>query len=230
MSERKAKILIIEDEAEIRRFLRISLEAHGYAVVESRFGEEGLAFCAKEHPDVVVLDLGLPDIDGQDALVRLREWSSVPVVVLSVRSDEQEKVTALDAGANDYVTKPFGISELLARIRALLRGAQAERDSLPQFHAGDITIDYVARTVSVAGNPVHLSRKEYKLLQLLARHAGQVLTHQQILDHVWGEDHRGDTHYLRVLVGHLRQKLGDQPAAPRYLVTEQGIGYRFIAE
>ncbi len=230
MSEEKAKILIIEDEAEIRRFLRISLEAHGYSVVESRLGEEGLALCAKENPDVMVLDLGLPDVDGQDVLVRLREWSKVPVVVLSVRSDEQEKVTALDAGANDYVTKPFGISELLARIRALLRGAHAERESLPQFSAGDITIDYVARTVSVGGKPIHLSRKEYKLLQLLSRHAGQVLTHQQILDHVWGQGHREDTHYLRVLVGHLRQKLGDPPSAPKHIVTEQGVGYRFVAE
>jgi len=230
MTERKPKVLIIEDEPEIRRFLRISLEAHGYVVVESRLGEEGLGLCAKERPDVVVLDLGLPDIDGQAVLARLREWSTVPVVVLSVRSDEQEKVTALDAGANDYVTKPFGISELLARIRGLLRSAQAERDSLPRFQAGEIAIDYVARTVCVSGSPIHLSRKEYKLLQMLTRHAGQVLTHQQILDHVWGEGHRGDTHYLRVLVGHLRQKLGDQPAAPKYIVTEPGIGYRFIAE
>lgn len=224
----KGRILIIEDEAQIRKFLRISLVAHGFAIGEARLGEDGLAVCAAEPPDLVILDLGLPDIDGLELISRLREWSTVPIIVLSVRSDEAEKVQALDRGANDYVTKPFGISELMARIRALLRSRTTPVRDEAAFRFDDLEIDLSRRKVKVAGCDVHLSRKEYKLLRLLATHAGQVLTHQQILREVWGPAHATDTHYLRVLIGHLRQKLGDEPSRPRYIVTEQGVGYRLI--
>lgn len=228
MSETDARILIIEDEAPIRRFLKISLESQGYRVIEARRGEEGVAMAADCAPHLVVLDLGLPDMDGQELIRRLREWTDVPILVLSVRADENEKVRALDAGANDYVTKPAGISELMARVRVLLR--QRERnDSDPAIYAHDrLRVDLARREVTVDGSLVHLTRKEYELLRLLVRHAGRVVTHPALLRELWGPTPAAETHYLRVLVSGLRQKLGDDPAEPRYIVTEQGVGYRLL--
>jgi two-component system KDP operon response regulator KdpE len=177
-------------------------------------------------PHLVVLDLGLPDIDGQDFILRLREWSQVPVIVLSVRASEKEKVQALDAGANDYVTKPFGISELMARIRVVLRSQQEVTSTPAIFDADGLRIDLARREVSVDGEVIYLSKKEYELLRLLIHYPGQVLTHQQILREIWGPAQQDETHYLRVLVGQLRQKLGDDPMRPRFIVTVQGVGYR----
>lgn len=226
MSEAQATILVVEDEDQIRKFLRISLEAQEYNVCEARLGADGLAICASTPPDLVILDLGLPDMDGQQFIIRLREWSQVPVIVLSVRASEAEKVTALDAGANDYVTKPFGISELIARIRVLLRGIEGLDMSRTEFNLNGLHINLLQREVTVDNVVVHLSKKEYALLLLLCESPGQVLTHQQILREIWGPAQQHETHYLRVLVGQLRNKLGDDPACPRYIVTVQGVGYR----
>lgn len=225
-----SKILLVEDEAQIRKFLRISLEAHGFTVLEARLASDGLNLAADEKPDLVILDLGLPDMDGKDFITRLREWSVMPIIVLSVRSDEAEKVEALDAGANDYVTKPFGISELMARIRAMLRmrSEEIKAEDSSVFESGELRVDLATRTVTMDGKLVQLSRKEYDLLKLLVNHAGQVLTHQQIMRMIWGPSREEETHHLRVLIGHLRQKLGDQPTRPRYILTEQGVGYRLL--
>jgi two-component system KDP operon response regulator KdpE len=225
MNETPQTIVIAEDDAQIRKFLRISLEAHGYTIVEARLGEEALKLCVDSHPDLVVLDLGLPDIDGQTVIERLREWSPVPVIVLSVRDSEREKVRALDAGANDYITKPFGISELMARIRVLLR-KDPSVNAPPVFESNGLRVDRAYRRVTVDGQPVHLSKKEYELLRLLTVSAGRVLTHQYILREVWGPERQAETHHLRVLVQQLRQKLGDEPTHPRFIVTVQGVGYR----
>lgn len=219
-------ILIIEDDAQIRKFLRISLEANRFDVLEARLGEDGVSRCAEESPDLVILDLGLPDIDGQDVIGRLREWTQVPIIVLSVRSDDMDKVAALDMGANDYVTKPFSITELMARIRVLLRKPEpAEEESL--YRAGDLEVDLAKRRVCLAGRELNVSPKEYALLRCLVRRGGGVLTHEELLRAVWGPAHVEDVHYLRVLVNHLRQKLHEEPSRPRYIHTVQGIGYRF---
>ncbi|MGA4641862.1 response regulator [Stutzerimonas stutzeri] len=230
MSGDSASVLIIDDEPQIRKFLRISLASQGYRVLESTDGRDGLARAALEQPDLVVLDLGLPDMDGQDVLGELRSWTRVPVIVLSVRSCEAEKVRALDAGANDYVTKPFGIQEFLARVRALLRLPQSTTNSPGQVLCGALCIDLAFRRVSLGERMVSLTRKEYAVLAELARHAGRVVTQQHLLKIVWGPSHAGDSHYLRVVIGHLRQKLGDDPAAPRFIVTEAGVGYRLISD
>ncbi|MCJ0879228.1 response regulator [Pseudomonas sp. JI-2] len=230
MSGDSASVLIIDDEPQIRKFLRISLASQGYRVLESTDGRDGLARAALEQPDLVVLDLGLPDMDGQDVLGELRSWTRVPVIVLSVRSSEAEKVRALDAGANDYVTKPFGIQEFLARVRALLRLPQSTTNSPGQVLCGALCIDLAFRRVSLGERVVSLTKKEYALLAELARHAGRVVTQQHLLKIVWGPSHAGDSHYLRVVIGHLRQKLGDDPAAPRFIVTEAGVGYRLISD
>ncbi len=219
-------ILIVEDEAQIRKFLRISLEAHDYDVHEARLGEDGLQLCPAIPLDLIILDLGLPDMDGQMFISRLREWSQTPIIVLSVRANEAEKVQALDAGANDYVTKPFGISELIARIRVVLRSNEGTTSTPTVFDSQGLRIDLSQREVSVDDKPVHLSKKEYDLLRLLIANNGQVLTHRQILREIWGPNRQDDTHYLRVLVGQLRGKLGDNPASPRFIVTVQGVGYR----
>ena len=229
MSEESRRILVVEDEDQIRKFLRISLEAHGYEVVEERLAGAGLESLAALEPCLVILDLGLPDMDGQKFIERVREWSEVPIIVLSVRSRESDKVAALDAGANDYVTKPFGISELMARVRAVLRGSTSQAREQSSFESGDLRVDLASREVRVSGRPVHLSRKEYSLLLLFISHPGQVLTHRQILREVWSPRQESQTHYLRVLVGQLRQKLGDDPTNPSHIATEQGVGYRFIA-
>lgn len=219
-------VLVIDDEAQIRKFLRISLCAQGYRVLEAGSGREGLEQAALGRPDLVVLDLGLPDLDGQQVLRELREWSQVPVLVLSVRAGEGEKVQALDAGANDYVIKPFGIQEFLARVRVLLRQSQTDQQPAVQVRTGDLLVDFAYRRVLLAEQEVPLTRKEYAVLALLARHLGRVVTQQQLLKDVWGPSHADDSHYLRIVIGHLRQKLADDPAAPRLIVTEPGVGYR----
>ncbi|MBU1333112.1 MAG: response regulator [Gammaproteobacteria bacterium] len=227
MNTNASTLLVIDDEPQIRKFLRISLSAQGYRVVEAANGREGLEQAALVQPDLVVLDLGLPDLDGQEVLRELREWSSVPVLVLSVRASEGEKVLALDGGANDYVTKPFGIQEFLARVRVLLRQAgEGEPQREARVDSGDLSVDFAYRRVSLAGQEIALTRKEYAVLALLARHLGRVVTQQQLLRDIWGPSHAEDSHYLRVVVGHLRHKLGDDPAAPRFIVTEAGVGYR----
>ena len=225
MTDVLPRILVVDDEAQIRKFLRIGLEASAYVVSEARTGAEALAAAGAGLPDLIVLDLGLPDMDGVDVIRRLREWASTPILVLSVRSTEAQKVTALDAGANDYLTKPFGVSELLARCRVLLRNQAGTLDQAV-LECGELSIDRPARVVRLAGVEVHLSPKEYALLNLLASNRGKILTHQALLRQIWGETHERDTHYLRVLIGHLRLKLADDPAQPRYIVTDQGVGYR----
>ncbi|MGI4836966.1 MAG: response regulator [Janthinobacterium lividum] len=222
-------ILVIDDEPQIRKFLRISLSSQGYRVIEAANGEEGLTQAALASPALIVLDLGLPDMDGQAVLRELRQWSAVPVLVLSVRAGEGDKVEALDGGANDYVSKPFGIQEFLARVRVLLRqAAVVPVSSAAILTRGELSIDLASRQVSLAGLAVTLTRKEYALLALLAQHAGRVLTQQQLLKDIWGPSHAEDSHYLRIVVGHLRHKLGDDPTAPRYIVTEPGVGYRLL--
>jgi two-component system KDP operon response regulator KdpE len=223
----RTKILLIDDEPQIRRFLGISLRAQGYEVVEAATGAEGLELLATGAPDVLILDLGLPDMDGQEVLSTLRAWSSVPVIVLSVRANESEKVRALDAGANDYVTKPFGVQELSARIRNLLR-LKPEDDAAAVFDDGHLRIDLARRQIALDGVPVVMGRKEWMLLALLMRHAGRVVTQPQLLKELWGPTHQEDTHYLRILVGKLRAKLGDDASAARYVQTESGVGLRFV--
>lgn len=224
------RILVIDDERQIRRFLRISLASQGFEVIEAEQGAEGLARAVAERPDLVLLDLGLPDVDGQEVLEALRAQSEVPVIVVSVREREGEKVRALDAGANDYVTKPFGIQELLARIRALLRHQARERgESLAErFAGGALRIDLGQRRVCLAAAPVRLTPKEYAVLERLCRHAGRVVTQTQLLREVWGPSHADDTHYLRIVISKLRHKLGDDPQAPLLLQTEAGVGYRLL--
>jgi two-component system KDP operon response regulator KdpE len=225
-----ARILVIDDEPQIRRFLDISLRAQGHAVWQADNGRDGLALLATHGADLVVLDLGLPDMDGHEVLRELRGWSAVPVLVLSVRADEAGKVAALDAGANDYVTKPFGTPELMARIRALLRDAAgATQAAAAVYDDGRLRVDMGLREVTLDGQPLTLTRKEYALLALLARHAGRVVTQPQLLREVWGPTHQEDTHYLRIVVGKLRQKLGDDAASPRWIVTEPGVGLRLRA-
>ncbi|MGV8961728.1 MAG: response regulator [Stenotrophomonas sp.] len=223
-----ARVLVIDDEPQIRRFLDISLRTQGYRVLQAGDGHTGLALLATEGAELVILDLGLPDMEGHHVLAELRQWSQVPVIMLTVRADEAEKVRALDSGANDYVTKPFGIQELMARIRALLRTHSLSSEGrLPQFDDGHLQIDLLRREVRVQGAAVALTRKEYALLSLLLRNAGRVVTQPQILQEVWGPSHQHDTHYLRILVGKLRHKLGDSALDSRYLFTEPGVGLRF---
>jgi two-component system, OmpR family, KDP operon response regulator KdpE len=228
-AEGLSRILVIDDEPQIRKFLRISLNAYGYEVIEAVRGEDGVAKCATETPDLVILDLGLPDLDGREVIARIREWSKVPIIVLSVRAAEDEKVAALDRGADDYVTKPFGIQELLARVRATLRARYQDGEPPPAVvKVGELTIDIPRRRVRMAGAEIRLSRKEFAILRLLAQHAGRIVTHQQLLREVWGPAHEHETHYLRIYTGHLRQKLGDDPADPRYISNEPGVGYRLL--
>ncbi|WP_422507755.1 response regulator transcription factor [Stenotrophomonas sp. GZD-301] len=223
-----ARVLVIDDEAQIRRFLDISLRAQGYAVQQAASGQEGLALLATDGSDLVILDIGLPDMEGHQVLAELRQWSQVPVIMLTVRAGEAEKVRALDNGANDYVTKPFGTQELMARVRALLRARTVTGDgALPHFDDGHLHIDLARREVHLDGAPVALTRKEYALLSLLLRNAGRVVTQPQILAEIWGPTHQHDTHYLRILVGKLRHKLGDSALDSRYLFTEPGVGLRF---
>ncbi|MCK7594238.1 response regulator transcription factor [Pseudomarimonas salicorniae] len=227
--QRAARILVVDDEPQIRRFLEIGLRAQGYCVQLARSGQEGLEALALNGADLVVLDMGLPDRDGLEVLAALREWSTVPVIMLTVRADESDKVAALDAGANDYVTKPFGVQELMARVRALLRSRPAGEEGPAAYEYRGLRIDPARREVSVDGVAVSLTRKEFALLAVLARHAGRVVTQPQLLREVWGDSHSHDTHYLRIVVGRLRQKLGDSATAPRWLVTEPGVGLKLLA-
>ena len=224
-------ILVIEDESPIRKFLRVSLTGQEYRIEEAETGKQGLVLAASQPPDLLILDLGLPDMDGLDVLRSLREWLSAPVIVLSARGQERDKVAALDAGADDYLTKPFGVGELLARVRVAFRhSSRAEGKAEPKFTVGDLTVDLAARRVFVGEREVHLTPLEYKLLSLLVQHAGKVLTHRQLLKEVWGPHQVGEVHYLRVFMAGLRRKLEADPAQPRYLLTEQGIGYRLAGE
>jgi two-component system KDP operon response regulator KdpE len=226
VTEPLIRVLIVDDEPQIRRFLRTSLIAHGYRVSEASCGREALTLATTERPECVLLDLGLPDMDGLDVIRRLREWCSAPIIVISVRGQEAEKIAALDSGADDYVTKPFGMGELLARLRAALRHRLQAETGEPVFRSGGLTVDLVKRVVTVDAREVKLTPKEYDLLRVLVTHAGKVITHQQLLRAVWGPGSLYETHYLRVYVGQLRQKLEPDPALPRYLVTEPGVGYR----
>ncbi|MFC5583030.1 response regulator [Rhodanobacter terrae] len=228
MTSAAARILVIDDEAQIRRFLDIGLRAEGYEVLLAATAVEGLALAATRTPDLIVLDIGLPDMEGHAVLAELRQWSQLPVLMLSVRDAESEKVRALDRGANDYMTKPFGIQELMARLRALLRNRPGEPEAPPRYDDGRLSIDLARREVSLDGAPLALTRKEFAVLAMLLRHAGRVVTQQQLLREVWGPTHTGDSQYLRIVIGKLRQKLGDDPANPRWLKTEPGVGHRFI--
>lgn len=221
------RVLIVDDEERIRRFLVITLRASGFVVEQAVNGREAIDRVTAHAPDLVLLDLGLPDIDGIEVIRALRVWSQVPIIVLSVRAEEADKVAALDAGANDYVNKPFGTAELLARMRAALR-TQGNSTDTAVFEIGPLRIDVPRHEVSVDGAPVKLSPKEFALLLTLARHAGRVMTHEQLLKEVWGPHHTEDTQYLRVYVGQLRQKLRDDASNPRLLANEPGIGYRLL--
>jgi two-component system, OmpR family, KDP operon response regulator KdpE len=226
----KPLVLIVDDEPQIRRLLTVTLEANGYRVIAAATGQEGLVLAAQHRPDLIVLDLGLPDLSGREILNRLREWSTTPVVILSVQDDEAGKVAALDAGADDYVTKPFNTAELLARLRVASRHALKQEDTAV-FQTGDLVVDLATRQVTLKGQEVKFTATEYNLLRLLVRHAGKVVTHRQILREVWGPGHENDTHYLRVYIAHLREKLEADPAQPQLLITEAGVGYRLkVAE
>jgi two-component system KDP operon response regulator KdpE len=227
-------ILVIEDEKPIRRFLRASLLSEGYRVGEAETGQQGLTMALAQPPDLVVLDLGLPDMDGLRLIEELRGWSQVPIIILSARDQEKDKVTALDRGADDYLSKPFGVGELLARLRVALRH-QARVSNQPgaaatRFSVGDLQVDLAARRVFVRGQEIHLTPLEYRLLTTFIQHAGKVLTHRFLLKEVWGPGHSEEAHYLRVFTASLRRKLEDDAARPRYLLTEQGVGYRLAAE
>jgi two-component system KDP operon response regulator KdpE len=226
----KSTILVVDDETQIRRLLRISLEAAGYAVREADTGQSGLAEIATHPPDAIILDLGLPDMSGVEVVRRLREWSHLPVLVVTVRAAESDKVEALDAGADDYVTKPFGASEVTARLRALLRRTATGEEEPAAMVFGDIEVDLKARLVRRGGAVVSLTPREYAIFRLLVVHRGKVVTHRQILREVWGPKAEANTHYLRVHMTHLRQKLEPEPHQPRYLKTESGIGFRFVTE
>lgn len=225
-TQRLPCVLVIDDEEQIRKFLRISLTANGYRVLEAGTGREGLQRAQQHQPELLILDLGLPDMDGKEVLDQLRAWSSVPVLVLSVRASDSEKVLCLDGGANDYVTKPFSIPEFLARVRVLLRPNHHRLRPNTQVHCGALQIDLQGRHVRLNGHDIALTPKEYDVLATLARQPGGVVTQHQLLRDIWGPTHLEDSHYLRVVVGHLRQKLGDNPANPRFILTEAGIGYR----
>ncbi|HEY1723126.1 MAG TPA: response regulator transcription factor [Magnetospirillaceae bacterium] len=219
------RILVVDDEPQIRKFLRISLSANGYEVVEAENGRQGIDAAAREKPALVILDLGLPDIDGQEVISAIRKESSVPIIVLSVRAQEMDKVEALDRGADDYVPKPFGIGELMARVRAALRPLQKDTAGTI-LEVGDLRLDFARHVVTRAGAEVHLSKREYELLHILASKPDHVLTHTEILKTVWGPAHVEDTAYLRVYVNQLRQKLEADPVTPKLIVTEPGVGYR----
>src|SRR5262245_40826911 len=221
--------LIIDDEPQMRRLLRVMLEANGYRVFDAATGNDGIVEAAQRRPDVVLLDLGLPDVDGVTVLKRLREWSRVPVIALTVRDREDDKIAALDNGADDYVTKPFNTGELLARLRVALRHAQPGPD-LKIFRSGELEVDLTARVVRMKGKEVRLTATEYSLLRLFVQHAGKVLTHRQILREVWGPGHDEHTHYLRVYMAHLREKLEANPAHAKRFITEPGVGYRLIEQ
>lgn len=225
-----ARILVVDDEPQILRFLKPSLSAAGYDVLPAETGAEALKLAALKSPDIILLDLGLPDKDGKDVIRELRIWSKTPIIVVSARDRESEKVDALDLGADDYVNKPFGIGELTARLRAALRHAGQEKAGQTRLVSGPLTIDVAAHAVSIDGKPIKLTPKEFDLLAILARNAGRIVTHRQILTAVWGPAHAEDLQYLRVFIGQLRQKLKPAPQSPELILTEPGIGYRLAVE
>ncbi len=226
MSETSPVVLIVDDEIQIRRFLRAGFELNGFTVHEAGTGAEAIRVATLRPIDLVIVDLGLPDIDGAEVVERIRGWSSVPIIVLSVRASEAQKVRLLELGADDYVVKPFGMAELMARVRVALRRQMRAASGEPTVKIGPLTIDLGARAVLLNGTRLALTPKEYRLLQVLAQHAGNVVTHQQLLKEVWGNTHVQDTHYLRIFVRKLRRKIEQQPEAPRILLTELGVGYR----
>ena len=230
MKEAGATILVIEDEPEIRQFLRMSLGVEGYRVAESTTGRRGIIDAGTHKPDLAIVDLGLPDVDGIDVIRRVREWSSMPIIVLSARAQERAKIEALDAGADDYVTKPFAIGELLARVRAALRHRFRAGAGNAVLRFGDAVVDFERRSATRNGADVRLTPVEFKLLGVLAKHVGMVVTHRQLLAEVWGPTHQNDTHYLRIYMKQLREKLENDPVRPRHLLTDTGIGYRLVAE
>jgi two-component system, OmpR family, KDP operon response regulator KdpE len=225
VAEPGLRVLVVDDERAIRRFLRVSLSAHGYKVFEAEGAQEGLVLATADRPDVIILDLGLPDLDGVEVTKRLREWTQTPIIILSVRDQEEAKVAALDAGADDYLTKPFGVGELLARIRVAIRHATRSPDE-PVFTTGDLKVDLARRLVTVAGREISLTPTEYDLLKALVAHAGTVVTRHQLLVQVWGAAYEQDAHLLQVNVSNLRRKLEPDPARPRFIQTEPGVGYR----
>ena len=225
-----ATVLVIEDEPQIRRFLRASFDAEGYRVVESASGRRATIDATSHKSDLAIVDLGLPDVDGIDVIRRIRQWSSMPVIVLSARTQERTKIEALDAGANDYITKPFGVGELLARVRAALRHRSRLADGGNVLRLGDAIVDLDRRAATRAGQPLHLTPIEFRLLATLARHLGMVVTHRELLSEVWGPTHANDTHYLRIYAKQLRDKLEADPVRPKYLITETGVGYRLLAD
>lgn len=222
------KIVVIEDEAQIRRFLRASLTSAGYELFEANGGTDGVRLTALHTPDLVILDLGLPDIDGLEVIRQLRDWYVAPIIILSARDQEKDKIAALDAGADDYLTKPFGVGELLARLRVALRHLSgAKPDANPVFETSDLRVDFAARRVWVGSEEIHLTPIEYKLLATLVKHVGKVVTQRQLLKEVWGDGYTEEAQYVRVYVGQLRRKLERDPARPLYVLTEPGVGYRF---
>src|SRR5580693_6364001 len=231
MSQSAAKpatvALVIDDEPQIRRLLRVTLEANGYAVIDAATGQDGIVQAAQGRPEIILLDLGLPDLDGVEVLKRIREWSRVPVIILSVRDRENDKIAALDAGADDFVTKPFGSGELLARVRTTLRRSQPQAAEAI-FRNGNLEVDLSTRIVRKNGQEVKLTPTEYALLRLLVVHAGKILTHRQLLTEVWGPNAAEQTHYLRVHIAHLREKLEENAAQPAFIITEPGVGYRAV--
>jgi two-component system KDP operon response regulator KdpE len=231
MTEKQPLVLVIEDEADMRTFARIALAAHGYHMIEASTAADGIEQATRHHPDLVLLDLGLPDADGSEVTRRLREWSTVPILVISARGSEDAKVKALDDGADDYMTKPFGAAEMMARVRVAIRHAARAGEPPAVVQIGDdIRVDLARRNITVRGEEVHLTPIEFKLLSLLVRHAGMVLTHRHLLEEVWGPGHGTEMQYLRVYMTQLRHKLERKPARPKYLMTEPGIGYRLRLE
>jgi two-component system KDP operon response regulator KdpE len=232
MNSMSLRLLLVEDDAHIRRFLRATLVTQGYALLEVETGEEGLALAAAQVPDLVLLDLGLPDMDGKEVIRRLREWSEVPIIVLTARGQEREKVASLDAGADDYLTKPFGVGELLARIRAAMRRVRMpEQGRVEQvLSLGDVTVDLERRRVTRGAEEVNLTPIEFKLLSVLIRQRGKVVTHRQLLKEVWGPSYLEQNPYLRIVILNLRRKLEENPTRPHYLITEPGVGYRLRDE
>ena len=230
MAEPRPTILVVEDEPEIRRFLRVALGVEGYRVVESATGRRGSIDAGTHKPDLAIVDLALPDVDGIEVIRRIREWSPMPIIVLSARVQERSKIEALDAGANDYVTKPFGIGELLARVRAALRHAVRSPSGTSILRFGNAVVDLEKRTASHDREEIRLTPIEFRLLAMLAKHVGMVVTHRQLLTQVWGPTHQSDTHYLRIYMKQLREKLEIDPVRPRHLLTETGIGYRLVLD
>ncbi len=225
MNEIGFRVLVVDDERAIRRFLRAALNAHGYIIYEAANGQEALSAAAAERPDLVILDLGLPDIDGVEVTRQIREWSQLPIIILSVREQESDKVSALDAGADDYLTKPFSIGELMARIRVALRRS-IQTVAEPVFTSGELQVNLSRRLVTVKGQEVSLTPTEYDLLRVLVQHPGKVLTHRQLLKKVWGDAYETETHMLRVNMSNLRRKIEPDPTRPRFIITEPGVGYR----